>query len=105
MSGRTRALETTASAPVQPSARQLGPIQAARVPIRCFAGGRDRAVPLRYFYAAPHLLERLGQRFRFTIEADMGLDVWARVYPGSDVYAWRLQLLRSEPAAGVECRG
>jgi hypothetical protein len=75
------------------------------VPIWCFAGGRDRAVPLRYFSPAPHLLERPGQRFRFTIEADMGHDVWARVYAGSDVYEWMLQLLRSEPAAGVECRG
>ena len=35
------------------------------------------------------LLEQAG--FRFTIEADMGHDVWARVYAGRDVYDWLLQ--------------
>jgi predicted peptidase len=66
-------------------------IARARTPIWCFAGGRDGAVPLEYFYAGLNRLEQLGHRdFRFTIEADMGHDVWARVYAGRDVYDWLL---------------
>jgi predicted peptidase len=66
-------------------------IAAARTPIWCFAGGRDRSVEVKYFYPALNLLEELGHRgFRFTIEADMGHDVWARVYGGRDVYDWML---------------
>jgi predicted peptidase len=66
-------------------------IAQARTPIWCFAGGRDGAVPLEYFYAGLNRLEELGHRdFRFTIEADMGHDVWARVYAGRDVYDWLL---------------
>jgi predicted peptidase len=64
-------------------------IAAAKIPIWCFAGGRDRAVEARYFYPAFNLLEELGHRdFRFTIEADMGHDVWSRVYASDDVYSW-----------------
>jgi predicted peptidase len=66
-------------------------IASAKLPIWCFAGGRDRAVPLRYFYPGLNRLEQLGHRFRFTIEADMGHDVWARVYAGQDVYDWLLR--------------
>ena len=67
------------------------PIAAAKIPIWCFAGGRDRSVPLEYFYPGLNRLEELGHRFRFSIEADMGHDVWSRVYAGRDVYDWMLQ--------------
>ncbi len=67
----------------------IPPIARAKIPIWCFAGGRDQAVPVKYFYPALNRLEELGHRdFRFTIEADMGHDVWARVYAGRDVYDW-----------------
>ena len=67
-------------------------IARAKTPIWCFAGGRDHGVPVKHFYPALNRLEELGHRdFRFTIEADMGHDVWARVYAGRDVYDWMLQ--------------
>ena len=70
----------------------IPPIAKAKIPIWCFAGGRDQGVPVKYFYPALNLLEELGHRsFRFTIEADMGHDVWARVYAGQDVYDWMLR--------------
>lgn len=66
-------------------------IAAERIPIWCFAGGRDRAVEVKYFYLGLNRLEELGHRgFRFSIEADMGHDVWARVYASNDVYDWML---------------
>ena len=67
-------------------------IARAQTPIWCFAGGRDEAVPLEYFYVGLNRLEALGhRRLRFTIEADMGHDVWDRVYGGRDVYDWMLE--------------
>ncbi|HWO13789.1 MAG TPA: prolyl oligopeptidase family serine peptidase [Polyangiaceae bacterium] len=65
-------------------------IAEAKLPVWCFAGGRDGAVRAKYFYAGLNRLEQLGHDARFTIEADMGHDVWARVYAGNDVYDWML---------------
>jgi pimeloyl-ACP methyl ester carboxylesterase len=65
-------------------------IAEAKLPVWCFAGGRDAAVRAKYFYAGLNRLEQLGHEFRFTIEADMGHDVWTRVYAGNDVYDWML---------------
>jgi len=74
----------------------MPPIARARLPVWCFAGGRDLAVPLRYFYAGLKRLEQLGHTdLRFTIEADMGHDVWARTYAGNDLYDWLLEHRRS----------
>ena len=59
---------------------------------------RDSAIEPQYFYPGLDELERLGHDgFRFTIEADMGHDVWARVYAGRDLYDWLLGCSR-EPA-------
>jgi predicted peptidase len=67
-------------------------IAAAQTPVWCFAGGRDEAVPLEYFYLGLNRLQELGHRqLRFTVEADMGHDVWSRVYAGRDVYDWLLE--------------
>jgi pimeloyl-ACP methyl ester carboxylesterase len=69
----------------------MPPIAAAKIPIWCFAGGRDASVKAKYFYPGLNRLEQLGHdAFRFTIEEDMGHDVWARVYAGNDVYDWML---------------
>jgi dienelactone hydrolase len=66
-------------------------IAKASLPVWCFAGGRDAAVRVKNFYAGLNRLEALGAReLRFTIEEDMGHDVWARVYAGRDVYDWML---------------
>jgi hypothetical protein len=66
-------------------------IAAARLPVWCFAGGRDGSVRVKNFYAGLNRLEELGgTELRFTVEEDMGHDVWARVYGGQDVYAWLL---------------
>lgn len=65
-------------------------IAEAKLPVWCFAGGRDAAVRAKYFYAGLNRLEQLGHELRFTIEADMGHDVWTRVYAGNDVYDWML---------------
>ena len=43
------------------------------------------------FGFALRTLRALGYHdLRFTIEGDMGHDVWARVYAGNDVYDWLL---------------
>jgi pimeloyl-ACP methyl ester carboxylesterase len=68
----------------------MGPIAQARLPIWCFAGGRDSAVRTELFYPGLNRLEALGHEARFSIEADMGHDVWARVYAGNDIYDWML---------------
>jgi len=69
----------------------MKPIAEHQIPLWVFAGGRDPNVYLRYFYAGLNKLEELGhQDVRFTIEADMGHDVWRRVYAGEDVYEWML---------------
>ncbi|MEO9965925.1 MAG: prolyl oligopeptidase family serine peptidase [Reichenbachiella sp.] len=62
----------------------------SKMPIWCFAGGRDQAVPVKYFYPGLNELERLGHKVRFTIESDMGHDTWKRVYEGEDIYNWFL---------------
>lgn len=67
------------------------PIARAQIPLWVFAGGRDPAVLAQYFYPGLNRLEALGHTaWRFTIEADMGHDVWARVFAGNDVYDWML---------------
>lgn len=73
----------------------MAAIAEAKLPVWCFAGGRDGAVRVQYFYAGLNRLEQLGHKARFTIEADMGHDVWTRVYAGSDVYDWMLAHRRS----------
>ena len=66
-------------------------IAAAKMPVWVFAGGRDTAVPLKYFYPALNRLEELGHPdVRFTIEGDMGHSTWDRVYASEDLYRWLL---------------
>ncbi len=66
-------------------------IAEAQIPVWCFAGGRDQAVPVEYFYDGMNKLERIGRHdVRFTVEEDMGHDVWTRVYAGEDIYDWML---------------
>ncbi|MFY0685926.1 MAG: prolyl oligopeptidase family serine peptidase [Cyclobacteriaceae bacterium] len=63
----------------------------AAIPVWCFAGGRDQAVPVQYFYPGINKLEELGHKdFRFTTEEDMNHDVWRRTYAGEDIYNWML---------------
>ena len=68
----------------------MKPLADSKMPIWCFAGGRDDAVREKYFYTGLNELERLGHEVRFTIEADMGHDAWKRVYGGQDLYSWFL---------------
>jgi predicted peptidase len=83
----------------------MEPIARAHLPIWCFAGGRDPSVPVKYFYPGLNRLEALGHTdFRFTIEADMGHDVWARVYAGNDVYTWLLSHVRQGSAKEEKAR-
>ena len=70
---------------------QAAAIAKAKLPVWCFAGGRDPAVPPQYFFAAMNELEKLGGiENRFTIEADLGHFTWVRVYGGQDLYDWLL---------------
>lgn len=70
---------------------QAAAIAKGRLPIWCFAGGRDPAVQPQYFFAAMNELEKLGGiENRFTIEADLGHLTWVRVYGGQDIYDWLL---------------
>jgi predicted peptidase len=70
---------------------QAQAIAKAKLPVWCFAGGRDPAVPPQFFFAAMNELEKLGGvENRFTIEADLGHFTWVRVYGGQDLYDWLL---------------
>ncbi len=68
----------------------MAPIAKHQLPIWQFAGGRDSAVQLQYFYQGVNEIERLGHKIRFTIHADMEHDTWTRVYSGQDLYQWLL---------------
>lgn len=75
----------------------MQPIAGANLPVWVFAGGRDGAVPLKYFFAGVNRLEELGHtKLQFTIHEDMGHDVWRRVYGGQDLYDWLLQHKKEE---------
>ena len=81
----------------------MSPLAERRMPIWVFAGGRDTAVPVRFFYAGLNELERLGHRdFRFTIHEDAGHDAWKRVYAGRDLYDWFLSHTLPSSAEEVE---
>ncbi len=70
----------------------MNPIAKAKIPIWCFAGGRDSVIEPQYFYPGLNRLENLNHPdVKFTIEADMGHDVWRRVYAGDDIYNWLLK--------------
>jgi predicted peptidase len=67
------------------------PIATAKLPVWCFAGGRDGVVPAPYFYAALNELEKRGHEgVRFTNHEDLGHFTWVRVYAGDDLYSWLL---------------
>jgi predicted peptidase len=72
------------------------PIAKAKLPLWVFAGGRDPAVALKYFYPVMNKLEELGHpQARFTIEEDLGHFTWVRVYEGDDLYSWMLRQSRA----------
>ena len=69
----------------------MAPIAASQTPVWAFAGGRDQAVEVQYFYAGLNRLEELGhQDVRFTVHEDMRHDAWVRVYDSADFYSWLL---------------
>lgn len=70
---------------------QAKAIAQAKLPVWCFAGGRDPSVPPEYFFLGMNTLEKEGGvENRFTIEADLGHFTWVRVYGGQDLYDWFL---------------
>jgi predicted peptidase len=73
----------------------MPPIAKHDLPVWAFAGGRDSAVNIQYFYAGLNELERLGHsNVRFTVHEDKGHDAWTRVYSGDDLYTWLLSQQR-----------
>lgn len=69
----------------------MAPIAEYKLPVWLFAGGRDSAVNIQYFYAGLDKLEKLGHNnVRFTVHEDKGHDAWTRVYSGDDLYQWLL---------------
>jgi predicted peptidase len=69
----------------------MRPIAEHKLPVWQFAGGRDSAVNIQYFYAGLNTLEKLGHNdVRFTVHEDKGHDAWTRVYSGDDLYLWLL---------------
>jgi len=69
----------------------MAPIAEQQIPVWAFAGGRDAAVNIQYFYAGLNELEQLGHpNVRFTVHEDKGHDAWTRVYSGDDLYQWFL---------------
>ena len=69
----------------------MKPIAKHDIPTWVIAGGRDKVVPVRYFYKGLNKLEELGhKKLLFTIHEDMGHDAWRRAYGGEDLYNWFL---------------
>ncbi|PKI17062.1 alpha/beta hydrolase-fold protein [Colwellia sp. 12G3] len=69
----------------------MAPIAKHKLPVWQFAGGRDSAVNIEYFYAGLNELEKMGHNgVRFTVHEDKGHDAWTRVYSGEDLYQWLL---------------
>lgn len=69
----------------------MAPIAKANLPVWAFAGGRDTAVPKKFFYAGINKLEALGDsEVRFTVHEDLGHDAWKRIYASKDLYDWLL---------------
>jgi len=69
----------------------MAPIAKHKIPVWAFAGGRDSAVNIKYFYAGLNELEKMGHDdVRFTVHEDKGHDAWTRVYSGDDIYQWLL---------------
>jgi predicted peptidase len=69
----------------------MPPVAKQQIPVWVFAGGRDPAVPVQFFYPGLNALEELGHpEVRFTIHEDMSHDTWRRVYAGEDLYEWLL---------------
>ncbi|WP_371376145.1 alpha/beta hydrolase-fold protein [Thalassotalea aquiviva] len=76
----------------------MAPIAKAQLPVWAFAGGRDRVILAKHFFAGINKLEALGhQQVQFTIHQDMGHDAWKRVYAGDDLYNWFLQHKKPRP--------
>jgi predicted peptidase len=76
----------------------MAPIAKYQLPIWAFAGGRDSAVGIQYFYAGLAELEKQGHTdVRFTVHEDKGHDAWTRVYAGSDLYQWLLSHKLNKP--------
>lgn len=70
----------------------VAPLAESQKPIWVFAGGRDTAVPVKYFYSSLQKLEELGHKdVRFTIHGDQGHDTWRRIYASEDLYSWFLE--------------
>lgn len=66
-------------------------IAAHKIPVWAFAGGGDRVIESRYFFAGINRLKELGHsEVLFTIHEDMGHDAWKRVFAGDDIYNWLL---------------
>jgi predicted peptidase len=71
------------------------PIARAKLPVWCFAGGRDGVVRAPFFYPVFERLEALGHTTaRLTNHEDLGHFTWVRVYGGDDLYAWMLRQSR-----------
>jgi predicted peptidase len=67
------------------------PIAKAKLPVWCFAGGRDPVVEPKYFYSVFEKLEAHGMKdARLTNHEDLGHFTWTRVYGGNDLYDWFL---------------
>lgn len=74
-----------------PTVEQAEAVAKAGIPSWCFSGGRDIAVPTKYFFPGMNKIEEAKGIMRFTTEQDMFHDVWNRAYGGEDVYNWLLQ--------------
>ena len=78
----------------------MEPIAAENIPVWQFAGGRDGAIDIKYFYAGLDKLEQLGHKnVRFTVHEDKAHDAWTRVYAGDDLYKWFLSFEGSESSS------
>ncbi len=69
----------------------LDKLAASQRPIWVFHGGRDRVVaPIESLQMVNALLAKGHRNVKFTVQEDLGHNVWTRVYEGEDFYRWLL---------------
>lgn len=63
----------------------------ARLPVWCFHGARDAAVPVTESHEMARRIEEAGGDVRLTVYEDAEHDSWTRTYEDPRLYAWLLE--------------
>lgn len=68
--------------------------QLGRLPVWCFHGAMDEAVPVSESIRMVRFLRAAGGNARFTVYPDAGHDAWTETYANAELYAWLLKQRR-----------